>query len=81
MSEDWLSQVQQELGIDSDVMDANALLMLARDVARGAERKAAPLTTFLVGYAAGTGGLGREATKELAEHIRAMCPPPVESAD
>jgi len=81
MSDEWLLTVKQELGIESDIMDANALLMLARDVARGAERKAAPLTTFLVGYAAGSGGLDRAATKELAEHIRAMCPPPAESED
>ena len=81
MSDDWLTQVKKELGIESEVLDANALLLLARDVARGAERKAAPLTTFLVGYAAGSSGLDREATKELAEHIRAMCPPPQEADD
>ena len=80
MSDDWLSQVKQELGIESEVMDANALLMLARRRARRGTQ-GGPLTTFLVGYAAGSGGLDREATKELAEHIRAMCPPPQESDD
>ena len=81
MADDWLTTVQRELGIDGDVLDTNALLMLARDVARGTERKAAPLTTFLVGYAAGSSGLGKEETKQLAEHIRAMCPPAMESSD
>ena len=36
--------------------EIEAILELARDAAHGVERPAAPLTTFLVGYAAGLRG-------------------------
>lgn len=47
----WITAVKTELGIDLPV-DVKALLDLARDAAHGVDRPAAPLTTFLVGYAA-----------------------------
>ncbi|WP_369204850.1 DUF6457 domain-containing protein [Streptomyces sp. PU-14G] len=49
--DEWMGAVKAELGIDIDV-DTSALLDLARDAAHGVARPAAPLTTFLVGYAA-----------------------------
>ncbi|MGY1436879.1 DUF6457 domain-containing protein [Streptomyces reniochalinae] len=49
--DEWMGAVKAELGIDVDV-DTSALLDLARDAAHGVARPAAPLTTFLVGYAA-----------------------------
>jgi Domain of unknown function (DUF6457) len=51
----WADQLVDALGIDLEV-DADAILELARDAAHGIERPAAPLTTFLVGYAAGMRG-------------------------
>ncbi|MGK5632186.1 NTP transferase domain-containing protein [Streptomyces sp. URMC 123] len=53
--DEWIAAVKAELAIDVDV-DAAALLDLARDAAHGVTRPAAPLTTFLVGYAAGRAG-------------------------
>ncbi|MFJ2739614.1 DUF6457 domain-containing protein [Streptomyces sp. NPDC087440] len=50
--DEWITAVKDELGIDLDV-DTPLLLDLARDAAHGVARPAAPLTTFLVGYAAG----------------------------
>lgn len=47
----WITAVKNELGIDVDV-DTKTLLDLARDAAHGVARPAAPLTTFLIGYAA-----------------------------
>ncbi|WP_406183702.1 NTP transferase domain-containing protein [Streptomyces sp. NBC_01006] len=47
----WITAVKTELGIDVAV-DTKILLDLARDAAHGVARPAAPLTTFLVGYAA-----------------------------
>ncbi|MEU9142530.1 NTP transferase domain-containing protein [Streptomyces sp. NPDC048349] len=47
----WITAVKTELGIDLPV-DVKTLLDLARDAAHGVDRPAAPLTTFLVGYAA-----------------------------
>ncbi|MFF5449045.1 NTP transferase domain-containing protein [Streptomyces sp. NPDC012888] len=49
--DEWMTAVKNELGIDVPV-DTKALLDLARDAAHGVARPAAPLTTFLVGYAA-----------------------------
>ncbi|MER6915185.1 NTP transferase domain-containing protein [Streptomyces sp. NPDC000594] len=61
--EEWITAVREELGVDLDV-DIELLLDLARDAAHGVARPAAPLTTFLVGYAAAGGG--REAVAETA---------------
>ncbi|MEI6404778.1 MAG: DUF6457 domain-containing protein [Actinomycetes bacterium] len=52
MTQMWLQQVANALGVDVDVVPENDVLELTRDVAHGVERKAAPLTTFLIGYAA-----------------------------
>jgi hypothetical protein len=52
--EPWIAAVCAELGLDPDV-DAAVVLDLARDVAHGVARPAAPLTTFLVGRAVGAG--------------------------
>ncbi|MEU3736730.1 NTP transferase domain-containing protein [Streptomyces sp. NPDC032198] len=49
--DEWITAVKDELGIELDV-DTGLLLDLARDAAHGVARPAAPLTTFLVGYAA-----------------------------
>jgi Domain of unknown function (DUF6457) len=51
----WTDQLVDALGIELEV-DVEAILELARDAAHAVERPAAPLTTFLVGYAAGVRG-------------------------
>ncbi len=63
--DEWIAAVKTELGIDLDV-DTGVLLDLARDAAHGVARPAAPLTTFLVGYAAAQAGGGPEAVREAA---------------
>ncbi|MFI1713663.1 NTP transferase domain-containing protein [Streptomyces litmocidini] len=71
--DEWITAVKNELGIELDV-DTGVLLDLARDAAHGVARPAAPLTTFLVGYAAaraGTGG-GPEAVAEAARKAAAL---------
>ncbi|QPL96608.1 molybdenum cofactor guanylyltransferase [Streptomyces clavuligerus] len=67
--EEWITAVREELGIDLDV-DTDLLLDLARDAAHGVARPAAPLTTFLVGYAAAGGG--PEAVAEAARKAAAL---------
>lgn len=52
--DDWLSAVCAELGLDPAV-PADVVLDVARDVAHGVERPAAPLTTFLLGRAVESG--------------------------
>lgn len=78
--DDWVAEVGAELGIDLDV-DVRGLLDLARVVAHGVARPAAPLTAFLIGYAAAQRGGGPEAvaeasrrTAELAERWAADRP-------
>ena len=51
----WAEQLCDALGLDLEV-EIDPILDLARDAAHGVERPAAPLTTFLVGYAAGVRG-------------------------
>ncbi|CAM5474840.1 NTP transferase domain-containing protein [Streptomyces narbonensis] len=65
--DEWITAVKDELGIELDV-DTGVLLDLARDAAHGVARPAAPLTTFLVGYAAASAGAGAgpEAVAEAA---------------
>ncbi|QTD99748.1 NTP transferase domain-containing protein [Streptomyces cyanogenus] len=69
--DEWISAVKDELGIDLDV-DTGVLLDLARDAAHGVARPAAPLTTFLVGYAAAQGEGGPEAVAEAARRAAAL---------
>ncbi|MFF4539675.1 DUF6457 domain-containing protein [Streptomyces aureus] len=69
--DEWISAVKDELGIDLDV-DTGVLLDLARDAAHGVARPAAPLTTFLVGYAAARAGGGPEAVAEAARKAAAL---------
>ncbi|MEU7317258.1 DUF6457 domain-containing protein [Streptomyces sp. NPDC007083] len=64
--DEWISAVKTELGIELDV-DTSALLALARDAAHGVARPAAPLTTFLVGYAAARAGGSPQDVEQAAE--------------
>jgi molybdopterin-guanine dinucleotide biosynthesis protein A len=69
--DEWIAAVKTELGVDLDV-DTAALLDLARDAAHGVARPAAPLTTFMVGYAAGRAGGGPEAVADAARCAAAL---------
>jgi Domain of unknown function (DUF6457) len=53
--QDWSDLLCDELGLELDV-DISQVLDLARDSAHAVARPAAPLTAFLVGYAAGCRG-------------------------
>jgi hypothetical protein len=53
-TQDWVDAVSQELAIATPV-DVATLLDLARIAAHQVERPAAPLTTYLLGYAVGQG--------------------------
>jgi hypothetical protein len=52
--------------VDAAATDVPLLLDVARDAAHGIARPAAPLTTFLVGLAAGQRGGGAEAVASAA---------------
>jgi hypothetical protein len=73
--QDWLVAAKAELGIDLDV-DVDELLDMTAVVAHKVTRVAAPLTAFLVGYAAAQAGGGSAAVTaasrkvaELAERL------------
>lgn len=54
--EAWVNSLADELGLELGEVDVQALLDVARDAAHSVVRPAAPLATFLVGYAAGRRG-------------------------
>ena len=62
----WIEAVQKELGINID-LDHESILDVARDAAHAVERKAAPVTTFLLGYAVAAGADAKEVTKKITD--------------
>lgn len=63
----WIQEVAEALDVPADVVDRDAILDLARVAAHNVARPAAPLTTYLAGYAAGLRGRGPD---HAAETIR-----------
>lgn len=55
MLDRWVEAACAELGVDPGAVDSRLVLDLARDVAHGVDRPAAPLTAYLLGVAAGQG--------------------------
>lgn len=69
--DEWLKTVNEKLGIDPAI-DIDAILDLARDVAHSLERKNAPLTSYLLGYAVAAKQLQPSQIAELAAEIGQM---------
>lgn len=63
----WVAELAAALGVDAGAIDRSLLLDVARDAAHGIARPAAPLTTFLVGLAAGQHGGDAASVREAAE--------------
>jgi hypothetical protein len=68
---DWIDELCDVLEIDAE-LDEALVLDVARDAAHGVERPAAPITTFLLGYAAAVHGASPEAVEELAGRASAL---------
>lgn len=66
----WLDEATAILDIEP-VIDIDAVLSLARDVAHNQERKNAPLTAFLLGFAAAQKGYSPAQVAELAAKLGA----------
>ena len=69
MLDEWIDTVMEKLELEDD-FDEEALLDVARVVAHQVERRATPISTYLVGLAVGRGAdLGEtlEQVKTLAE--------------
>lgn len=67
--EDWTAAACARLGIDRSTVDVALLLDLARDVAHGVARPAAPLSAFFAGLAAGKAGA---TTADIADAAAAI---------
>jgi hypothetical protein len=65
--DDWTRQAIDELGLDPAVLDQGLVLDVARDVAHGVARPAAPLSTYLLGVAVGAGASLPEAAAQLTK--------------
>lgn len=52
--EAWIEALKRELGLTAEI-DKNLILKIARDAAHAVERPAAPITTYLLGFAAALG--------------------------
>ena len=81
--EEWIDRLTSTLGEEAvAAREIGAVLKLARDVAHGAERKLAPLSTYVAGLHAArraAEGMPRErALAEAADAARALITPPVE---
>jgi hypothetical protein len=71
--DEWLTESSARLGLDQAIGAAHRelILDLARDVAHGVARPAAPLTTFLLGLAAGRAGGSPEEIRRLSQELSA----------
>ena len=61
---DWIAAVQAELDLNVS-FDTDAILDAARDAAHATERKAAPITTYLMGVAAAQGANPQEIAAKI----------------
>jgi hypothetical protein len=62
----WVVELAGALAVDPAAVDRDLLLEVARDAAHGVARPAAPLTTFLIGLAAGQRGGSAEDVHDAA---------------
>jgi hypothetical protein len=71
----WWATLTQALGLEDVPADRAAVLDLAGDAAHAIVRPAAPLTTFLAGYAAGLAGGSAADVASALERARAATQP------
>jgi hypothetical protein len=63
--DDWTTEACRALGLDPADVDVTVVLDLARDVAHGVLRPAAPLSAYLLGVAVGRGADAKTAAAAL----------------
>jgi hypothetical protein len=64
--EEWIDELCELLSIDPNDVDIDGLLDLSREAAHGIERRAAPVTTYLVGVAVGAGADAEEVMSKVS---------------
>ena len=68
---DWIDELCDALDIDAEV-DEGLILDLAKVAAHSVERPAAPVTTYLLGYAAGLADADPDGIERLAAKAQAL---------
>jgi hypothetical protein len=68
---DWIDELCDVLDIDAEI-DEGLVLDVARDAAHNVVRQAAPITTYLLGYAAAQAGGNPEKVERLAAAASAL---------
>jgi len=68
---DWIDELADVLDVEAEV-DEGLVLDLARTAARNVEKKAAPITAYLLGVAAGAGDADPEAVERLAARAQQL---------
>jgi Domain of unknown function (DUF6457) len=68
---DWIDELCDALDIDTEV-DEGLVLDLAKVVADNVVRKAAPISTYLLGYAAGLNEADPEGVEKLAARAQLL---------
>lgn len=62
---DWIDELSDVLDVETEV-DEGLVLDLCRSTAHHVQKTAAPITAYLLGFAAGAGSHGPEAIEKLA---------------
>jgi hypothetical protein len=70
---DWVEMMAAELGLEDLDVEVQDVLDLAGDAAHAVTRLAAPLTTFIAGYAAGRAGGTADDIREAIDAASALC--------
>ncbi|MBS2940082.1 hypothetical protein KDN32_20290 [Nocardioides sp. J2M5] len=68
---DWIDELSDALDVDTEV-DEGLVLDLARTAAQNVQKTAAPITAYLLGYAAGAGDADPEQVERLAARAQAL---------
>lgn len=68
---DWIDELCDVLDLETEV-DEGLILDLARAAAHNVERPAAPISAYLLGFAAGSQGADPEAVEALAARAQAL---------
>ncbi len=68
---DWIDELMDVLDLETEV-DEGLVLDLARAAAHNVERPAAPITTYLLGYAAGKSGADPSQIEALAARAQIL---------
>lgn len=80
MLESWVDEVGERLSLTTGDVQVDEILDLAREAARRVDRPAAPVTTFLVGYAAGLKGGSRDEIATAMSEVLSLLATRPESA-